>query len=281
MIKNSVIILITVFVCITSSLLSAVNIDSSTVVTPKIVAHRGASVTAPENTMAAIKLAWELGADIVEIDVRLTKDKHIVLMHDPSAKRTSGHNLAISTVTLSEVQCLDVGRQKNEKYTGEKVPLLEDVLKTIPEGKEMFVEIKVGKEIIPELKRVIESSGKAAQVVIIGFSQPTVVYAKEQIPGIRGTFQLLREVRDSKTKNCIPYNFNNIDVIKKIGLTGLDVHYASLTEEFIKKAHAEGIKIVVWTVNNIENMKRYAAWGVDYITTDTAEDAIRVLKKPF
>ena len=102
----------------------------------EIVAHRGASYDAPENTVAAIKLAWEQKADAAEFDVFLSKDGKIVVMHDKDTKRIAGVDRKVVDQTLAELRKLDVGRWKDAKFAGEKMPTLDEMLATVPEGKQ-------------------------------------------------------------------------------------------------------------------------------------------------
>jgi glycerophosphoryl diester phosphodiesterase len=109
-----------------------------------IIAHRGASHDAPENTLASFKLAWEQKADGIEGDFYLTKDGKIVCIHDKTTKRTSGQKveLDVAASTLAELRKVDVGAWKDPKYAGEKMPTLEEVLAIVPAGKVFFIEIK-------------------------------------------------------------------------------------------------------------------------------------------
>ena len=111
---------------------------------PLIVAHRGASFDAPENTLPAFELAWEQGADAIEGDFLLTKDKQIVCIHDHSTKRLADRDLEVKSSTLAELKSLDVGFWKDKKYKNTRIPTLAEVFATIPDGKKIFVEIKCG-----------------------------------------------------------------------------------------------------------------------------------------
>ena len=115
----------------------------------KIIAHRGASHLAPENTLASVELAWRLGADAVEVDVRLTRDGRIVAIHDPTTDRTAGIHLEVAATHSSHLRRLDVGRYKHPRFAGERIPYLEEVLQTVPPGRQLFVEIKCGPQILP------------------------------------------------------------------------------------------------------------------------------------
>ena len=126
--------------------------------TVDLIAHRGESVDAPENTLAAFRLAWERGAVGIEGDFRLNADGEIVCMHDGNARRTTGVDLEISTATSAEVAALDAGLLKGEQWKGEGVPTLRQVLGTIPRHGRILLEIKDRPHLVPVLKRELEAS---------------------------------------------------------------------------------------------------------------------------
>ena len=106
----------------------------------KVIGHRGASEDAPENTLSSVKESFKQGSDGVEIDIRLTKDNHVVCIHDKNSLRTSGEFLIISETKFNALKKLDVGSWKSKKWKNERIPLLEEVLKVIPDKKEIFIE---------------------------------------------------------------------------------------------------------------------------------------------
>ena len=141
----------------------------------EIVAHRGASDAAPENTLAAFRLAWKLGADLIEGDFYLTTDGHIVTIHDKTTKRTAGKDLPVAQSTLAELRQLDVGVWKAPQYRGQRIPTLAEVLAVVPPGKKILIEIKCGPEIVPQLKtELAQSSLKPAQTIVIAFDESVV-----------------------------------------------------------------------------------------------------------
>ena len=231
----------------------------------EIVAHRGASYLAPENTMASVMLGWEKGAD-VEVDVHLSKDNRIVAIHDGSTKRTAGIDLKISETTSDELRELDVGRFKADEFAGEQIPFLADIVKTIPAKRKLYVEIKCGKEILPFLHQLILESGRMSQIVIIGFNLETVTASKELIDV--STYWLKGTARDKETKQWIPHDAKLVQTVKDKGLDGLDVHYAGVTEEFVHAVKAAGQKLYVWTVDDPDEAMRLVKLGVDGITTN-------------
>ncbi|MGB5892799.1 MAG: glycerophosphodiester phosphodiesterase family protein, partial [Ignavibacteriaceae bacterium] len=120
-----------------------------------IIAHRGESYDAPENTFASINLAWERDADAVEIDVQLTKDEKIVLIHDKTTLRTGGKYKRIAQNNYVELLKIDVGKFKGAKWKNERIPLLDKVIDTIPKNKILFIEIKSDKRIIKPFQNLI------------------------------------------------------------------------------------------------------------------------------
>jgi len=233
----------------------------------EIIAHRGASHLAPENTIPSVMLAWEKGADAVEIDVYLSKDNRIVVIHDDSTERTAGTDLRVKETASEELRKLDVGRFKEEKFVGEKIPFLEETIETIPPKRKLFVEIKCGKEILPILQQIITTSGKTSQIVIIGGNLETMAMSKELMPKIptywnRGTLE------DEQTKEPLPHDTKLIQTVKEKGLDGLNVHYAGVTKDLVDAVKTSGQKLYVWTVNDIKEAIRLDRLGVSGIITD-------------
>jgi len=231
----------------------------------EIIAHRGASYLAPENTMASVMLGWDKGAD-VEVDVYLTKDNRIVVIHDDSTKRTAGADLKIAESTSDELRKLDMGSFKSQEYAGEPIPFLDDIVRTIPRGRNLYIEVKCGQEILPYLRELLVESGKMSQVVIIGFDLETVAMSKELIDV--PTFWLKGTEKVKETEQWIPHDPELVRTAASKGLDGLDVHYAGVTKEFVIAAKASGQKLYVWTVDDPEEAIRLVDLGVDGITTN-------------
>ena len=145
---------------------------------PLIIAHRGASYIAPENTLASARLAWEQNTDALEVDVHKTKDDHIVVIHDPDTLRTTGVEKVIRKETLNDIQKLDAGSWKDPKYHQEYIPSLKEVLATIPKNKKICIEIKNGDciNLIEEL--VLQAQLHPRQLIFMDFNIKTVIEAK-------------------------------------------------------------------------------------------------------
>jgi len=227
----------------------------------KIIAHRGASDMAPENTLASVNLAWRLEADAVEVDVRLTRDGRIVAIHDETTDRTAGRHLEVATADSSQLRRLDVGRHKHPRFAGERIPYLEEVLQTVPPGRQLFVEIKCGPEILPPLVETIAGSGKRSQVVTIGFDLTTVRAAKAAMPDVPANWLCDKRV-------LVSYERSLAEQVRVCGLDGLDVHWTGLTRRFIRTVKAAGLRLYVWTVDDPAQALRLKAMGADGITTN-------------
>jgi glycerophosphoryl diester phosphodiesterase len=123
----------------------------------EIIAHRGFSARAPENTLGAFELGWKHQTDACELDVYLTADGKTAVIHDKDTKRTAGVKLDVASSKQAELTALDAGSWKGKEWTNEKIPTLEQALATLPKGKQrFFIEVKCGAEIVPELKRILE-----------------------------------------------------------------------------------------------------------------------------
>lgn len=227
----------------------------------KIIAHRGASSLAPENTLASARLAWEQGADAVEVDVRLTRDGRIVAIHDPTTGRTADTDLEVAATDSLDLRRLDVGSLKHPQFAGERIPFLEEILETVPPGRQLFVEVKCGPEIFPLLNETIARSDKRAQVVLIGFDLATMKAAKEVMPDVP-----VHWLCDKKLWR--PSRFVLAVTARAHGLDGLNVHWSGVTWRFAKVARRAGLKLFAWTVDDPADAARLRAIGVDGITTN-------------
>ena len=235
----------------------------------EIIAHRGASHDAPENTMSAITLAYEQEADSAECDVHLTLDKKIVLMHDHSTKRTTGVNLLIKESTSDELEKLDAGSFKGGKFEGEKIPLLEDMIAALPEdeAKRLYVEIKCGEEILPYLEEILSGNLKRSQIVIISFDLNVVSTAKKMFEDIP-VYWLVGTRKDEDTGELLEHDPKLIQTALENNLDGLNVNHAGVTQEFAEKTALAGLKLYVWTVDDVEIAKKLKDMGVAGITTN-------------
>ena len=244
--------LFSVFILFSMNMVTAQNVV--------IIAHRGASFEAPENTLASVNLAWKLDADAVEVDVYLSKDNKIMVIHDKDTKRTAGKKLVVQESLASDLRKLDVGSFKSPDYKGEKIPFLSEVIETIPEGKQLFVEVKCGTEILPFLKESFKESGKIDRLVIISFDFDVVAGAKKIMPGVPAYWLHFNLTGEYSTKW--------IEKAREAGLDGLNFRYKGISEEFVKSVHDANMNIYTWTIDDPVEAAKLSGFGIDGITTN-------------
>jgi glycerophosphoryl diester phosphodiesterase len=224
----------------------------------EIIGHRGASFLAPENTIASARLAWESGADAVECDIYLSADNKIMVSHDASTKRTTGRNYLISKTSSDTLRMLDAGSFKGESFRGEKIPFLEEIINTVPPGKELVIEIKCGSEVLDELKGITDKNGKDKKFVFIAFDLTTISLTKKAFPQ-NACYWLCSNPELLK---------KNIGACKEAGLDGISLSYNIINEEVAKETRNLGLEVYTWTVDNPDEAKRLISLGVKGITTN-------------
>ena len=234
----------------------------------EIIAHRGASHDAPENTLTAMKLGWEQGADAVELDLWLSRDGKLVVFHDADTKRFSEPVGKIKEMTWDEVQQLDVGAFKAAKFKGERIPALEPILATVPAGKRIVMELKDGPEIILEFVRVLKSSGlKPEQMCVISFKEDTLRDSKKALPEVPHFF--LKGYKADPKTGALPTLDPLLDLCRNANFDGLNLNFDwPVTPEFAAKVKAKNLKLLVWTVDDAAVARRLTAAGVDAIATN-------------
>lgn len=253
--------LFAVLVCCTVSRLFAVD----------IVAHRGASYDAPENTVASAKLAFQNHADALELDIWLSKDGQLVVSHDQNLKRTTGRDAKVTDLTLAEIKQLDAGKWKEPKFTGEKVATLDELLATIPAGKRVFIEIKPGPEIVPALKATLEKTAlQRTQLVIITFNYESARAAKLAMPDLPVSY--LVSYKPAKDTGKPPRSLEELVAdCKAARLDGLDLESKwPLDAAAAKRIKDAGLRLDVWTVDDPAVAKHWIALGAAGVTTNRA-----------
>ena len=255
------------------TVLASLMCSISTLFGVDIVAHRGASHDAPENKMAATRLAWKQKADAVETDIWLSKDGKLVVTHDKNGKRTAGKDVTYLDISLAEARELDAGSWKDPKFKGEKIPLLEEQIASIPPGKRMLVEIKTGPEIVTELARVLKQTRATEKnITVISFNFDSLKEVRKQLPHLP-TLWLVGHPAPNAKKNPNAKPPPTVDEMIRDAtaakFTGLDLqHTWPLTPVDLKKIKDAGLQLHVWTVNDVEIAKRWIEYGVASITTD-------------
>ena len=236
-----------------------------------IIAHRGASHDAPENTLAAFKLAWEQNADGIEGDVYLTKDGKIVCFHDKTTKRTAGGvDLSVADSTLEKLRKLDVGSWKDPKYAGEKAPTLDEVLALVRPGKLFYIEVKCGPEILPALEESLGRSKVAPeQLRIISFNADVIAQAKLRMPKIKGMW-ISGYKQDKATGQWRPDRATILKTLKETKADGFNsnANFEMFTPKFVEELRGMGLEVGAWTVDKAPDARKLKEMGVTAITTN-------------
>jgi glycerophosphoryl diester phosphodiesterase len=235
----------------------------------ELVAHRGASRDAPENTLAAFRLAFEQGADAIEGDFFLSQDGEIVCLHDKTTKRTGDKTLTVADSTLAELRTVDVGTWKDQRFKDERIPTLAEVMAIVPEGKKLLIEIKCGVEIVKPLRAALARGKlKSEQLRIIAFQADVIAACRTAMPRIRA-YWLTNFSLNKKTKTHEPTIDSILATLKRIRATGLDCNaHASIDEAFVRRLRERKLEFHVWTVDKVKTAERFKAFGVDSITTN-------------
>ena len=239
---------------------------------PLIVAHRGASGYAPENTVSAYKKAIQLGATVHETDVLLTADRKVVAMHDDTVDRTTNGSGKVSELSIETLRGLDAGSWFDPAFAGEPVPTLADLLRTLQphEGHVMCVEIKEGRGIGPRIKQIAETTGMLDRIILFSFGADALREAHEAMPGVPALF--LIHTYDER------YDPGIVKAVRPTGATMLGVKHSAVDKALVDAAHAEGLPLFVYTVNEPADMTRLAELGVDVIITNFPDRAAATLK---
>ncbi len=234
-------------------------------------AHRGASAKAPENTLAAFRLAHDLGADGVELDVQLTADGRVVVIHDETLDRTTTGRGPVGARTLREIKAFDASNDRLG-YQGETVPTLEQVLDLVgPTGMDVNIELKNSVEPYPGLEQavltIVEAAGMADRVIYSSFNHISAT-------------QLARSSQPSR----VGLLFSDVlaepwDYAQRLDVAALHPHwkYVQFVPETIERCHALGLAINVWTVDSPDMVRRLADLGADAVITNRPDEARTVL----
>ncbi len=238
---------------------------------PKLIAHRGESHDAPENTLSAITLAWQSGVRAVEVDIHLTADQRVCVIHDFDTKRTTGQHLIVRKSTLAELQQLDAGSWKGSRWAGEPIPSLTQVLKGVPDDGTLVVEVKPSLVDVDALvDEITQSSLRYDQVEVIAFDLKTLGRIKKRLPAIKVLWLL--EIGPWWWQYL--RGRNSQVVMAKLSehkLDGINIGDSRfLTDKYIKKFTSAGFPVYVWTVNDPKRAQWLFKCGVEAVTTDRA-----------
>lgn len=236
----------------------------------KVIAHRGESSIAPENTMAAFQLGLENGADGIEGDFRLTKDEQIVCIHDADTNRTGNRNLSIETSTLEQLEEIDVGSWKNISYSNERIPTLHKILESLPDQRRILIEVKSDSQIIPHLKNVLQNhASKIPDTIVMSFDHQLVRDFKDQMPSVTCIW-IIGFKRNFWKLGRRPSKSSILNRLKVMNVDGINCRAeASIIDKpFVNAIHEMGKQFHVWTIDDVNKARHFENLGVDSITTN-------------
>lgn len=235
-----------------------------------IIAHRGASYDAPENSIAAFKLAIEQKADGFEADFYLTSDGKIACFHDKDTERISGKKLVVAKTPLAKLQSLDVGNWKDPRFKGERIPTMEEVLAAVPPGKLIFIELKSNVEIVAPMAKIIEASPLAPeQIVVISFHADAIAQSKKLLPHVKALWLSgFKKQKDGKFKPDVEEVAATLTRIHADGFN-CEAQPEHFDKAFIDRLAELGCdEFSIWTVDDPKVAKFYQDLGAWAITTN-------------
>ena len=247
-----------------------------------IIAHRGANIYAPQNTLPAFKKAVEIGADGFETDIHVTRDGVNVLCHNYTVEGTSNGHGRISEMTLEELRRLDLGSRFSPRFRGTKIPTLEEFLTFVEETDitVLNIELKSPKEnetgIVRSTVEAVKAHGLFDRLILSSFDAKLLVEAKELDESIKTGYLY------SPEKPCTYKNrmlTRPIEFAKSIGADALHPMYNYVSRQYVDKAHEAGLEVNTWTINSVSMIERMISYGVDGIITNFPDVAKGLLEK--
>jgi glycerophosphoryl diester phosphodiesterase len=255
-----------------------------------VFAHRGGALLAPENTLAAFTRAHALGVDGFELDVRLSRDGEVMVIHDADVDRTTNGSGKVSAMTAAELRALDAGsRFKGSRGEGDtRIPLLRDILARFPQEM-LIIELKGANPALPPRAfEVVREAGALERVCFGGFQRHMLI-------GVRRCGRRVTSVRPSERSEVplvcssasreetrwslyrswvrMPWPWRPYDAFQ---VPEISRRTRVVSPEFVRAAHARGLLVQVWTVNEEPQMQRLLSWGVDGLISDRPDLALRV-----
>jgi glycerophosphoryl diester phosphodiesterase len=220
-----------------------------------------------ENSRYAFELAWRQGADGIEGDFRLTSDNQIVCIHDESARRVSGEDLAVAETAYSRLRTLDVGAWKGPGWTGQRIPTLPEVLATLPPRGKLFLEIKCGPEILPPLASALANADLATdQLILISFSAETVAEAKKRFPGHKALWIVEFEPAGKSGAGRISLT-TILKTLSSVRADGLDAQAHPVVDAaFVEAIRKPGYELHLWSEDEVPRLVPFTGLQVDSIT---------------
>ncbi len=231
-----------------------------------VIGHRGMPSKAPENTVEGSLLAYEYGADIIENDIYLSKDGHVVVMHDSTIDRTTNGTGKIEQMTLEQIKKYYVNKQFGSKYPTCEIPTLAEYFEAFRDNDaHIFIEIKTSNAaVVPKMIEVIRQYNFEDRVSVITFNESIMQVCKQKCPEISLGYLISNLSKPEDVAGSIK------TVAERVGSfhTTFNPNYASVNEGIIDGLQARGITLWPWTLNDADQFYRYIFWGTNGVTTN-------------
>ena len=239
---------------------------------PIIFAHRGDVAHAPENTIPAFQQALQNGADGIELDVKLSADGHVIVIHDSTVDRTTDGKGRVESLTLEAIRKLDAGKWFNEKFADTKVPLLEEVFEVVGKDKMINIELKSHDTshdgLMIKVCELIKRHNNQSQILFSSFFPSTLKIAAQTLPEVPRGLLAMRGVLGLWTRS-FGFMFGDYQA--------LHPHISSVSREQVQRVHRLKRRVHVWTVNTADEISRLKGWGVDGVFSDDPQVILRAL----
>ncbi|MBO0782147.1 MAG: hypothetical protein J2P37_25285 [Ktedonobacteraceae bacterium] len=239
------------------------------------VAHRGGSALAPENTMAAFRNALRLSVDAIEFDVQMSKDGHAIVFHDNTVQRLTDGTGNILDLDFAYLRSLNAAARFAGGWSQpERIPLSREVLELARGQARVYLEIKTGKrgevqenypQIVETVVDEIRSADMISQTLVIAFDWSLLRRVKELEPAIQTGALASTQMWSSLSSPALE---TLVTLVTSLGCQWVNMDCRSFSEEMPSVLHQRGLKLGLWTVNTLEDLRRFAAAGVDSLTTD-------------
>jgi glycerophosphoryl diester phosphodiesterase len=228
---------------------------------PLVIAHRGESMHAPEQTLAAFRLAVEHGADMIEADVRRTSDGRLVMLHDANLDRTTDGRGPVAALAFGEVRRLDAGGWFSAEFAGERVPALDELFELADDARiALCLEVKEH-ELAVEVASLIAARGRLATDVLASFDHDALAGAARAVPGVRCAPDRLPERGPSVARELVAQ-------AEAIGAKIVQHHHEDLTPDAVAGAQHAGLEIWAWPTNTPAEIERVLAMEVAGVMGD-------------
>lgn len=223
----------------------------------KVIAHRGASADAPENTLSALENAITSGTDIAEFDLRLTRDGVVVALHDASLLRTTGLDCPVCTVDNRLVHALDAGSWFSCDYCGEHIPTLDELLESARGRLRLMLELKPTNDdqmLLAKVVTLLQNKGMESECILASTDLDLLRQGKQLSPTLETVYIGTQMEPALLCHSC---------------LDGCSIRYSDLTEQDISLAHQAGLEVYAWTIDEPEEIRNALLMGVDGVVTDS------------